>query len=260
MTSKPMPILFLGHGSPMNAIAHNAYTKMLSDLGKKLPKPRAILCISAHWVTKGTWVTHMEKPKTIHDFYGFPKELFAVQYPALGSPAFAEKVIQEIEDPKIAKDDDQWGLDHGTWSVLKHIYPTAEIPVFQLSLNMTQGPQFHFTLGKKLQFLREREVLILGSGNIVHNLRKIDWDEDAAPAAWAVEFDLWVKQNLEKHVFEPLVSDYLKFEAGKLSIPTPDHYYPLLYILGAAYENEKCSTLFEGMQNASISMRCLQFG
>jgi len=255
-----LPVVFLGHGSPMNAIAKNDFTKALAGLAKKLPKPQVILSISAHWMTQGTFVTHMEQPKTIHDFQGFPKALFEVQYPAPGSPKIADLLRQKISNPEILADDGHWGLDHGTWSVLKHIYPAANIPVFQLSLDMTQPPDFHYNLGKKLAFLREHDVLIIGSGNIVHNLRAINWNENAPAHHWAVEFDQWVKTKIDKWDFAPLVSQYLSSEAGKLSVPTPEHYYPLLYALGATSEQDKVHYIYEGIQNASISMRCIWFG
>ncbi len=250
-----MPVLFLGHGSPMNALADNAFSKTLNGLGKSLPKPKAILMVSAHWMTKGTWVTHMEKPKTIHDFSGFPKELFVVDYPAAGSPQLAEEIHQKIKNPKIQLDEKGWGLDHGTWSVLKHLYPMADIPVVQLSLDLNEPPSYHFELGAKLRFLRDQNVLIVASGNIVHNLRKLNWNEKAPAHTWAIEFDKWVKEKLEKKDFSALQNDVLKTDAGRLSVPTPEHYYPLLYILGAAKTEDKLKFEFEEMQNASISMR-----
>jgi 4,5-DOPA dioxygenase extradiol len=260
MKSEKMPILFFGHGSPMNAIENNNFTKAHSEIGKKLPPPKAILMISAHWMTQGTWVTHMPKPKTIHDFGGFPRELFAVEYPAPGSPEVAEMVQSQILNPKIGADDNEWGLDHGTWSVLKHVYPDANIPVVQLSLDMTKPPEYHFELGKKLRNLREQGVLIMASGNIVHNLRRISWDENAPVVDWAIEFDEWVKAKINSRDFQPLVKDSTNSPAGQLSIPTPDHYYPLLYILGASTEKDELSYVTEGFQNGSISMRSIKFG
>ncbi len=176
-----MPVLFIGHGSPMNALADNRYTSTLRILGERLPRPRAILCVSAHWMTEGTWITHVRHPKTIHDFHGFPPELFEIQYPAPGSPEIAEEIQAFVNEPKIQADDEMWGLDHGAWSILRHMFPSAEIPVLQLSLYMAQPPEFHFKLGQQLQGLRKSGILIVGSGNVVHNLRKLQWDENAKP-------------------------------------------------------------------------------
>ena len=255
-----MPVLFIGHGSPMNAIADNSFTKTLNNLGNNLPLPKAIVCVSAHWMTKGTWATSMDNPKTIHDFYGFPKDLFDVQYRAKGSPETAELIQSTVQDPKVRLDAYEWGLDHGTWSVLKHIYPQANIPVVQLSLSIDDPPEYHFKVGEQLRALREQGVLIVGSGNIVHNLRRINWDENAKPFDWALESDEWIKKKIEERDFKALVNDAIKTEAGKLSIPTWDHYYPLLYILGASDSKDKLKFEYEGFQNASISMRALSFG
>lgn len=255
-----MPVLFLGHGSPMNAIADNQFTRTLGALGKKIPRPTAILCVSAHWMSEGTWVTGMDKPKTIHDFYGFPQALFDVQYPAAGNPELAKFISEEIHDPRINIDREMWGLDHGTWSVLKHMYPEADIPVLQLSIYMEQPPEYHVKVGEQLRKLREKGVLIVGSGNIVHNLRRIVWEPNAKPYEWATEFDLWVKEKLEKRDFKAIQNDVLKFEAGKLSVPTPDHWFPLLYTIGASEKNDNMKFEYEEMQNGSISMRCVSFG
>ncbi len=258
-TQNRMPILFLGHGSPMNAISINTVTQTLNHLGQTLTRPHSILMISAHWMTKGTWVTHMKNPKTIHDFYGFPPELFAVQYPAPGNPELAEQIQKHVTQPKIEMDDSEWGLDHGAWSVLKHLYPNADIPVVQLSLDMSQANEFHFMLGQKLQALREQGVLIIGSGNIVHNLKHIRWEPDAQPFDWSLEFDKWVKKQSEDRNFNALISEATQTEAGRLSIPTPEHYLPLLYILGAAHPKDELYFDIEGIQNGSISMRSLRF-
>lgn len=255
-----MPVIFMGHGSPMNAIDDNRYTRALHQIGTELPVPAAILCISAHWMTEGTWVTHMEHPRTIHDFYGFPQELFDVQYPAPGSPELAELVQQDVKTPQIHADDKAWGLDHGTWSVLKHMYPAADIPVVQLSLDMTKGPAYHFELAQQLKALRERGVLILGSGNIVHNLRQIRWEANAQPHDWALEFDQWMKTKLEQRDFHAIQHDYLKTAAGRLANPSQDHYYPLLYTLGASLPDDNLSFIYEEMQNASLSMRSVRLG
>ncbi len=256
-TLKKSPILFIGHGSPMNAIADNSFTRSLAELQKIYPTPKAIVCVSAHWITKGTWVTHMAHPRTIHDFGGFPEELFAIQYPAPGSPEIADLICTLI--PQVSVDDQNWGLDHGAWSVLRHVYPQANIPVVQLSLDLAQPPQYHYELGKKLKELRNHGVLIIGSGNVVHNLRKIKWEENAEPYDWALEFDAWVKENLLQKNYEALIKKFNETPSGKLSIPTTEHYLPLLYTLGASDENDALNFEFEGIQNGSISMLTLSF-
>ena len=254
-----MPVLFLGHGNPMNAIEVNKFTKCLNEMGAHLPRPKAILMVSAHWETSGTWVTGMEKPKTIHDFGGFPKELFEVQYPAPGSPEFASRIVDAINCTKIQIDFNKWGLDHGTWSVLKHIYPKADVPVFQMSLDRNQPMEFHFKLGQKLKPLRSHGLMIIGSGNIVHNLKMVNWNEDAKPYDWALEFDTWVKEKLDQRDFSSLINDALSTNVGKLSIPTLEHYLPLLYTLGAANIEERLIYDYEGIEMSSMSMRCLRF-
>ncbi|MGE3609547.1 MAG: 4,5-DOPA dioxygenase extradiol [Bacteriovoracaceae bacterium] len=258
--AQKMPALFIGHGSPMNAIVENNFTRTLQGLGKKIPKPKAILVVSAHWMTEGTWITKMERPKTIHDFYGFPKALFDVQYPTPGSPEIASEIQKLVNDPKIHSDTEAWGLDHGTWSVLRHMYPAANIPVMQLSLYMTQPHEYHFKLGQELAKLRERGVLLIGSGNIVHNLRQIKWDENSTPHAWAVEFDEWCKEKIIKRDFKALQTEVLKTEAGRLSVPTMEHYYPLHYILGSASLDDEIKFEYEEIQNGSISMRTVSIG
>jgi 4,5-DOPA dioxygenase extradiol len=255
--SERMPVLFVGHGSPMNAIDVNPYTRTLNLLGQTLPKPRAVLVVSAHWMTEGSWVTEMPRPKTIHDFYGFPQALFDVQYPAPGSPEIAKLVRETVVDPKVHADREMWGLDHGTWSVLRHMYPAADIPVLQLSLYMEQPAEYHIKLGRELSKLRDKGVLILGSGNLVHNLRRIRWEPDAKPYDWAVEFDDWLKQRLVDRDFSAVLNDYHKSEAGKLSVPTLDHYLPLHYVLSAADSSDELKFEYEEMQNGSISMRSL---
>ncbi len=255
-----MPTIFIGHGSPMNAIQNNAFTKTLITMAANLPQPKAILCISAHWLTEGTWVTGMQQPRTIHDFYGFPPELFDIQYPAPGSPEIASLVQSVVTDPSIQTDQEIWGLDHGTWSVLRHMYPNANVPVLQLSINHTRPFEFHYELGKQLRILREKEILIVGSGNIVHNLRKIKWEQNAEPYDWAVEFDQWVKDEIEKRNFSKLVMDQVtESKNGKLSIPTTEHYIPLLYVLGASNDKDSLHFDYDGIENASISMRSVRF-
>lgn len=258
-TSKKAPVIFIGHGSPMNAIQTNDFTKSLEGLRSLFPNPLAILCISAHWMTEGSWVTAMPNPKTIHDFYGFPQPLFDVQYPAPGSPAIAEMISELCLDPKIHKDNEMWGLDHGTWSVLRHIFPEADIPVLQLSLHMEKTAEYHYKLGQQLKTLREKGILIVGSGNIVHNLRVIKWEPNPEPYEWAIEFDQWSKEKLLAGDHKAFINDYLKSYAGKLSVPTNEHYYPLLYTLGASDENDQMKFEFEGIHNGSISMRTISW-
>lgn len=258
-SNQRMPVLFVGHGSPMNAIEKNHYTLMLEKLAAKIEKPKAILVISAHWMSEGTWVLGMERPKTIHDFYGFPQELFDVQYPAPGSPETARLIQNTITDPQINDDLEIWGLDHGTWSVLKHMYPQADVPVLQMSLYMARAPQYHFHIGQQLSKLRDQGVLILGSGNLVHNLRRMDWNTHTKPHEWAIEFDAWLKTKIEARDFPALMKDFHNTEAGKLSIPTMDHFLPLHYILGAADSKDELRFEFEEIHNAAISMRTFGF-
>ncbi len=243
----------------MNAIETNPFTQSLAGMRKLCPRPEAILVISAHWITEGIWVTPMKKPKTIHDFFGFPKELFEVQYPALGSPEIAEMICKTVSESQIQSDNEMWGLDHGTWSVLRHIYPDAEIPTLQLSLNIAKPAEFHYKLGRALRQFRDKGILIVGSGNVVHNLETIKWGQDLQPFVWAIEFDDWIKSKISSRKYESLVGDYHRSKAGKLSIPTPEHYYPLLYSLGASDDNDTLKYEFEGIQNGSISMRTFSF-
>lgn len=257
MKSSSMPVLFIGHGSPLNAIAENSYTRFLNKLGEDLPRPKAVLCVSAHWMTEGSWVTHMPRPKTIHDFYGFPQELFDVQYPAPGSPELAERISRLSN---IHLDNEQWGFDHGSWSVLRHLYPRADVPLMQLSLHLEEPPLYHYELGKKLKQLRAHGILIVGSGNLVHNLRKINWTEKSDPYTWAVEFDQWTKEKLIARDDQALVKNFSETEAGRLSVPTIEHYLPLLYVLGAAGEEEPLQFLFEEIHHSSIAMRSFQIG
>jgi len=253
------PLFFIGHGSPMNAIGDNRYTRQLNWIGRHLPIPKAILCISAHWLTRGTCITGMKAPRTIHDFSGFPQELFNIRYPAPGDPELAQTICQTIQSPNI-KADDTWGLDHGTWSVLRHLYPQANIPTLQLSLDLSQPPEYHFQLGQSLRFLRAQGVLMIGSGNIVHNLSKISWHTDAKPYDWAIEFDEWAKQQIQNRNFKALINEFNQSSAGQLSIPTTEHYLPLLYILGASNETDTVRFEYEGIENASISMRSASYG
>jgi len=253
------PALFLAHGSPMNALADNAFTRALAALGARLPRPKAVLCVSAHWLTRGTAVTGMVAPRTIHDFGGFPEALYRVQYPAPGSPALAARV-KELLGAKTAIDEGEWGLDHGAWSVLRHVFPAADVPVVQLGIDLGAPARRHFELGAKLRALRAEGVMLIGSGNVVHNLRRISWEEDAEPADWAVAFSDWVKARALARDFDALLADPSAAPGGRESVPTPDHYDPLLYILGAADAGETPSVLFDEIQNGSIAMLSLGFG
>lgn len=248
-----MPVLFVGHGSPMNALDTNPFTETLSALGKKLPKPQAILVVSAHWETQGTQVLHTAAPQTIHDFYGFPKPLFDMQYPAKGPLKLAEETQKLIPGSVLSE---KWGLDHGTWAILVHMYPDADIPVYQLSIDVTKTPEQHLEIGKLLRPLREQGVLIVGSGNIVHNLRLINWREPKAAYAWAQEFDADIKKSLDNRDADSLMHFEEKFgDAAKKSVPTPEHYYPLLYCYGASDESDKLIYPYEGFEMGSLSMR-----
>lgn len=253
-----MPSLFVGHGNPMNAIENNSFTQQLEQLGQELPRPRAILVISAHWMTEGTWLTHMEKPRTIHDFYGFPQELFNVNYPAPGAPELAER-IQRLVNRPVTLDDSSWGLDHGTWAILRRLYPAADIPVVQMSLDIHAAEQVHLQIAQTLQSLREQGVLILGSGNIVHNLRQMNWNKKEKGFDWAIEFDEEAKSHLLDRNLEFLKNGYRKSEAGRLSVPTVDHYLPLLYAVGASSSADHLKFEYEGYDFGSISMRCLSY-
>jgi 4,5-DOPA dioxygenase extradiol len=243
----------------MNAVEQNAFTRSLAGMRELFPNPKAVLCISAHWMTEGSWITAMDQPKTIHDFYGFPKELFDVQYPAPGDPVLAGRIAELVTDPKIQLDREMWGLDHGAWSVLRHVFPSAEIPVLQLSLHMEQPPEYHFKLGTQLRLLRDEGVLIVGSGNIVHNLRVMKWDTGVPPYDWAVEFDAWARDRLAAKDYPALISGFRESDAGSKSVPTLEHYLPLLYVIGATDDNDRLRFHFEEIHNASISMRTLSF-
>ncbi len=253
-SSDKMPVLFVGHGNPMNAIDKNEYHNKFAEVGKSLPKPKAILTISAHWLTRGTRVTAMEKPQTIHDFGGFPQELFDAQYPVKGSPALAKEVQNTITKTKVQSDFD-WGLDHGTWSVLLPMYPDADIPVFQLSIDFSQPPQYHYELAKELSALRKKGVLIIGSGNIVHNLGMIDWS--GKPYDWTIEFDSKIKQFIDEKNHSAIINYEKLGTIAKLSVPTNDHYLPLLYALALQEKNENVSYFNDKCEMGSVSMRSL---
>jgi len=253
--SGSMPVVFAGHGSPMNALAENRFSRALNSLGQQMARPNAILCVSAHWQTQGTYLTNAANPKMIYDFHGFPEELYQVRYSAPGAPALAEKIQKSFPDLKIQSDQGRWGFDHGSWGVLTHLYPEADIPVLQLSLDMTKSPVEHLEIAKKLSPLRDQGVLILGSGNIVHNLRNFSRNTNAPALPWAVEFDTWVKTQIENRNFQTLAEDFYKTEAGRLSVADIDHYLPLLYVLGASRPQDKLKFFLEEIQNGSISMR-----
>lgn len=255
MPSK-MPLLFVGHGSPTNAIEKNDFTETWRKLAKKFPKPKAIVCISAHWLREGTGVLHVKKPKTIHDFYGFPPELYKQKYSAPGSLELAEKIQKKVKSVSISLDK-EWGLDHGTWSVLTHMYPLATIPTIQLSLDYQLTPEKIYQVGKELSFLREEKVLLVGSGNVVHNLMRMN--TIAKPHTWARAFDEFVKTSLENREDKKLIQ-YEHDPSAQLAHPTNDHFLPLLYVLGAADKNEKPSFFNEKIVYGSISMRGVAFG
>jgi 4,5-DOPA dioxygenase extradiol len=257
-----MPTLFIGHGSPMNAIQDNAFTRRMVAWGKALPAPTAILSVSAHWLTQGvTGVGIQERPKTIHDFGGFPQALFDIQYPAPGHPDLARVAAGLVTQGRVVPTQ-QWGLDHGTWTVLKYLYPQADVPVFQLSVDYDKPASFHYAVGRELAALRDKGVLILGSGNVVHNLRATDRgvpDAKTASRPWAQSFDDAVKSALRGRDDKALV-DFGKLEGASVAVATPDHYFPFMYPLGAAGAGERAQTIHEGFQSGTLSMRCVQFG
>ena len=260
--TEKMPVLFLGHGSPMNAIEENQFVQGFRNISREIPKPNAILCISAHWFTNGTFVTAMLNPKTIHDFYGFPKELFEVNYPAPGSPELARETA-ELLFPEIVEEDHSWGLDHGAWSVIRHLYPNAEIPVIQLSIDYNKPPQYHFDLAKKLQKLREKGILIIGSGNIVHNLRMIDWKNINTVGAgwdWAVEAREKTNNWLLDGNFQNLIDYQRQGVALQTAVPSPDHYLPLIYSLGLKEKFENLSLFNDELIGGSLSMTSVRIG
>jgi 4,5-DOPA dioxygenase extradiol len=249
-----LPAVFFGHGNPMNALARNPYTEAWAAIGASLPRPRAILAISAHWYVPGAAVTISTSPRTIHDFGGFPKELYQVQYPAPGDPELARRVRQLLAPVEVALDE-RWGLDHGTWSVLCHVYPQADIPVVQLSIDETKPPEFHYEVGRRLAPLREEGVLLAGSGNLVHNLHAYGWGRRIVePYDWAVRFEAQVRDRLLAGEHRPLVDYEHLGPDAMLSIPTPDHYLPLLYTLGARQAGEPVSFPVEGVDGGSVSM------
>jgi 4,5-DOPA dioxygenase extradiol len=259
MSALPIPAIFFGHGNPMNALANNEFTRAWAAIGSAIPQPRAILMISAHWYMPGVAVTAMERPKTIHDFGGFPPELYAVNYGAPGDPALAERVAQLL-GPSTRADRD-WGLDHGTWSVLCHAYPQAQVPIVQLCIDENQPPHFHYELGRRLAPLRDEGVLIAGSGNIVHNLHAYAWGKHpAAPFDWAVRFEARVRELLERGEHGPLIDYESLGEDAMLSVPTPEHYLPLLYVVATQRQGEPITFPVSGVDGGSISMLSICVG
>jgi 4,5-DOPA dioxygenase extradiol len=259
MSSAIMPALFIGHGSPMNAIKDSAYTRAWHRLAAELPFPEAILVVSAHWYTRGTAVTAMERPRTIHDFYGFPAELFACQYPAPGDPALAAQVATMLAPQPVGLDE-AWGLDHGAWSVLLHLYPVANIPVLQLSIDAGLSPEQHFELARRLQPLRDRGVLVLGTGNVVHNLRRMQRDAHAPAAAWAQRFNDFVRQAVLAGDDQALIHYDRQGQDALNSVPTVEHYLPLLYVLAQRRVGDEVSAPIDGIDLGAISMLSVQVG
>ena len=256
-----MPVLFIGHGSPMNGIEHNEFSDSWAKLAKEIPLPKAILVISAHWLSRGTKITAMDFPETIHDFGGFPKELFEVQYPAPGNPELAKETAAIIQSVEVELTHD-WGLDHGAWAVIRNMYPDATIPVLQLSIDYTKGPQFHYELAKELSSLRRKGVLIMGSGNMVHNLRMISFDrmDKEFGFDWAIEMNDIFKKHINSRNHQALVNYESLGSGAKLAIPTPDHYYPLLYSLGLQNKKDEAAIFNDKLMAGSLTMTSLKIG
>lgn len=260
-TDTKMPVLFVGHGSPMNGIEDNEFSQYWKKLASEIEKPKAILCISAHWLTKGTFVTAMEKPKTIHDFGGFPQALFDVEYPVLGDPKLAEETSKLITSTTVGLNHD-WGMDHGTWTIVRHMYPTADIPVLQLSIDYNQPAQYHYDLSKQLSSLRKKGVLIIGSGNMVHNLGMVAWDKITENYGfdWALEMNEIFKKKIEDNDHTALIQYEKLSTSSLLAIPTPDHYYPLIYSLGLKEEKDTVSFFNDKPMAGSLTMTSVRFG
>ncbi|MFA7636853.1 MAG: 4,5-DOPA dioxygenase extradiol [Monoglobales bacterium] len=252
-----MPALFVGHGSPMNAIEDNGYTRTWKSIAERITKPEAILSVSAHWFTNGTRIMNEENPRTIYDMYGFPKELYEVTYNTAGSPEIAEIVKSLIS--RETKFDNSWGIDHGTWSVLVHMYPNRDIPLFQISIDAAAPPVEHYKIGRELKSLREQGVLIFGSGNIVHNLRLVDWNQENKGFDWAYEFDEYVYENVIGKNHDNILRFNELGNIASLAVPTPDHFYPLLYVLGASREDDKISVYNKSCELGSLSMTAYLF-
>ncbi len=258
--TKTMPTIFFGHGNPMNAIQVNAYTKGWTAIGTQVPKPKAVIAISAHWYIPGTSVTAMPAPRTIHDFGGFPPELYRIQYPAPGDPVIASRV-QNLLSPISVDRDEQWGLDHGTWTVLRHVFPRADVPVLQLSIDRTKPAVFHYDIGKQLAPLRDEGILIIGSGNLVHNLHAYAWGQHRVePFDWVVRFEKKVRKLLLDGEDRPLIEYGKLGQDALLSAPTPDHYLPLLYVIALRRKGDSISFPVEGVDGGSVSMLAVQIG
>lgn len=256
-TGGRMPALFLAHGNPMNAIADNAFTRALTRLAAEIPRPEAVLVVSAHWLTRDTRVLTSERPRTIHDFGGFPQELYEIEYPAPGAPDVADAVRGLVPE---TVPDSSWGLDHASWAVLRHMWPEAEVPVLELSLDMTAPFEAHWRLGERLSALRDAGVLVVGSGNIVHSFAGVVWEPNATPHVWAEEFDAWIADALVRHDGDSLVDVARAGRAAVLSVPTPDHYLPLLYPAAMATDDDAITFPHTGIDMASMSMRCVRVG
>lgn len=255
-----MPVFFFGHGNPMNALARNSYTEAWGNIGESIARPKAILCVSAHWYISGSALTLNTAPRTIHDFGGFPRELYQVQYPAPGDPELARRV-QKLLAPVPVDLQQNWGLDHGTWSVLKHVYPSADVPVVQLSIDEREPTQFHFEIGRRLAPLREEGVLIIGSGNLVHNLHAYAWGRHAVdPYDWAVRFEAQAKELLTAGEYKPLIQYESLGRDAMLAVPTPDHYLPMLYVMGAGMAGDSVSFPVDGVDGGSVSMLTVKLG
>lgn len=257
-----MPVLFIGHGSPMNGIEDNQFSRRWTQMAKEIPTPKAVLVVSAHWFTKGTKITAMDFPKTIHDFGGFPQELFDTQYPTPGNPALALETKELLHSANVELDHD-WGLDHGTWTVVRHMYPKADIPVLQLSIDYTKPPQYHYDLAKELYALRQKGVLIIGSGNMVHNLRMIAWDKMHEPEYgydWAKTMNEKFKSLIQDGDHKPLINYSSLGKEALLAIPTPDHYVPLLYTLGLKGSKDNVSFFNDKAVGGSLTMTSVKLG
>lgn len=254
-----MPALFIGHGSPMNALERNRCTEAWRALGASLPKPKAVLCFSAHWLTRGLAVTAVERPRTIHDFGGFPQALFDVRYPAPGDPALSRRV-QELLAPQAVALDQDWGLDHGAWSVLTHLFPEADVPVVQMSFDATQPAAFHYAVGEHLAALRDEGVLVLGTGNVVHNLRRMAFEPAAKAQPWAQRFEDFVRHAIDARDHAALIGWPAQGADAALAVPTPEHYWPLLPILAMQGAEERAEVLLDGIEMGAISMLSVRIG